>query len=981
VASNALVFDNFAQHSISLADRKVSALSQRLAEKRQKLQPTPPPADPRIFGDTPGVLPQPAPVKGYGDELFFGNQNTSALGNAIDLVQADLYRGAFSLGDLITGNKVDPALTRQLADRAAGLDPEYREDLSRRQGEVVTAAAEDRYWDAFKGALAVGPETILDSSSSLAELGLGSYLMSLPGGQALGGPLLARRVAETADTIADIKEAYDEAKETSRLKKAADAIKTGVKDVGRASIMTADLVNQAQQEYYAKTGQEMSTARTAGTVLLTALTASFQPSIVRSVYLPKLPKLGKGKLSAEGEKAVAGKGAFSREMQRLIEYADTPTLKKLAQRIVGGIGKVGAAGGAEAVQEYAQTWAEILSVRMDPEEAGGLLKAAYEQFTDPENRNEALGAAFLGAGAGATIRGATAVPAAAGGAALDVTADTAQAIGRRSAQAAKKAAVGSLSAAERLAASENTAQAKKAFEEVREENSRKGDILQEATSFDAIVDEDVQADILDNLKGDIDNKQDFDSAKAKTLGIYKGQVKALQGKYLGIAATTSLGKIGTAAEETARAAAIGVGEFFNITEEDIDKAVEGMKKAVKELPDTFVEGIKNIRSSSARGLAHIAMEYTTTGSKSALKKLRQMANEAEPDAIKLVADQFAGVAPKTAREFYKIADRKKAALKEAGLATDTVLDTKDLSQGTRHAAKGVIRTKNTPTVTGNQILEDAKAKLESLEAVDTVEKALNTYEEKFKGTDKALPENQVARAREKLKNERAAFEKTKTEKAKKVVQGWQESADKAAVDVIKRARIGGKKLAKWADKAISSLLKDDGPKVEYRFKDGEKVYVAQQSEKGQSVLGQVKALSLASVDEKENAETQERARAAVQAFLESDAAYENLAASFNITDPDALIALLKEAAPNIANKPEYRARAEKALSKQPDVAPEKAQKKATAKNEETKQTFVDEKGEIIDEEGAFIYAQELSQDQETLGKLLDSVFLDQDPCK
>ena len=101
-----------------------------------------------------------------------------------------------------------------------------------------------------------------------------------------------------------------------------------------------------------------------------------------------------------------------------------------AKRIFNGTKKIVGSAGAEAGQEYLQTWHEILAPVASGDSLNEFVTTAAAELGKDANQTEAIVGSILGFSAGGVARGATTAPGVALGTAKDVAIGTAVTTGK-----------------------------------------------------------------------------------------------------------------------------------------------------------------------------------------------------------------------------------------------------------------------------------------------------------------------------------------------------------------------------------------------------------------------------------------------------------------------------------------------------------------------------------------------------------------------
>ena len=786
-----------ARSSTSLATPQLAPLPKtKLQEKKE-----------RLFG-APAVPSYQAEEDEAEKNSFLSLINGgSSSGNTPDFgdrVEASMIKSGGSLADMgksisnsVFGTEFDDSVetgwsrqanpeTRQAsaADEMAGISFDQRQNSNQELQGVMDTYVEDGFFPAVGAALPLAGGVIADSASSFVEMGAGAAAAGLGGA---GVAVLAKKAKNTFDLIDKIGDSYDAAKEANKAVKLAGTLGKNIakKSVG-ASVLTADIVQQTKVEYEQETGEKMSPARLAGATASILATSAFQMGMVKRFYMPSA-KTFVGKTIKE---------KYVNEMKQISKYLDQGAVKGIAKRIGAGAGKVFAAGGAEALQEYSQTWATILSVHMDPEEAGGFFASAYEEFSDDDNQNKAEVGAILGFVAGGGIRAASAVPTTAVGAVADAAVGTGNAIAKKSYNAARDR----LSTEDQEADIEERNNLRAAAQEIQTEAERKVDIVSKAKSFQDITDEKVKSEFTRLAEGkDLTDPEVFKSVSDKAVRSYKkDSVSALYEEKKQNAYLTGRKVVKKAGEDFAK--------FADLTEEDIQAIKDYTTKKVESIEGfgkSFVEDLKNYKTSATIGVAEAAVDFVSEASKKTAKKGAEYANTKESvqnlksrlnninsvSAARSVANSLEQNSPDNSknavREIRSWADQREKDQKKTNRKNDSFLNYERLGDNVKEASQKGAAVTN-PRALGIELSEAIKGGIQDIETVQSLENALENYSQTdFAKTDKsalspAYRKNlskKLAKAREDIKEK---GDTSLSDRAKSAAEATVEAASKAS---------------------------------------------------------------------------------------------------------------------------------------------------------------------------------------------------------
>jgi len=965
----------------------------------------------RLFGAPEVPAPQGAVDQAASDSLL-SLMNGGSSGRTPDFgdrVEASMYKSGGSLADMgksisnsVFGTELDDSVetgwSRQAngkkgqasqADKMAGISFDQRQNSNQELQGVMDTYVEDGFLPALGAALPQAGGVIADSSSSFVEMGAGALAASLGGA---GVAVLAKKAKNTFDLIGKIGDSYDKAKEASKAIKLAETLGKNVvgKSVG-ASVLTADIVQQTKVEYEQETGEKMSAGRLAGTVGTILATSAFQMNMVKRFYMPSA-KTFVGKTIKE---------KYVNEMKQMSKYLDQGAVKAVTKRIGAGLGKVFAAGGAEALQEYSQTWATILSVHMDPEEANGFFASAYEEFSDDDNQNKAEVGAILGFVAGGGIRAASAVPLTAAGAVADVGVATGNKIVKGSYNAARDR----LNSEDQAADIEERKNLRAAAQEIQTESERKVGVVGESNSFEDITDEGVKAEFTLLAKGrDLSDPEVFKSVSDLAVRSYKADsVKAMTEEKL------QNGFIN--GKKVAKKVGDDFAKILDLTPEDIQSFKDYTIKKVedaKSFGKAFSDDLKNFKSSATVGVAEAAVDFVTEATKETTKKGVEYVNSKESvqrlksrldginsvNAARTLADSLEKNSPDNSknavREIKSWANQKEKDQKRTNRKNDSYVNFESLGDSVKEASqKGA--TVTNPRALSIELSEISKGTIENMETLQSVENALENYNQTDFAKNGNSPMGPVTRKNlgRKLVRSRARLElegdTSVTARAKAAADATVEAAGKAtawakpAVDKLKSMgistvdalvdRVTNEDVFVSEDtevqKGVIALVQKSVQKV---LESEEKPEVAKLSPEEQLNVKIARIFS----EDKEKGEGKE-------AF--GDITIKGISKAFKTSNPDYIMAVMGRIfSPSRDPTVEkiLRARIAESLkdSKEPNTQPTRQKKKSAddtvTKDKNSSESTVKNKSEVVIEEDGAVFrsAPELSSANAKLVEIL-----------
>lgn len=703
---------------LSLGESKSLRVAQKLQEKEQKLNPEPPPSPvgDYLFQNTPGLLDlaQSSVAQSMGNLYDIGGDISNALfGTNIDTQQETGWSN------------------RDLTDQEFGVTPEYRAELQAERDAVLKDYQEGNYGGALFGGFQAAPGVIADSTGPLADIALGT-LATAAAPWAAGGIFglragtaarSAKALAKTPHTMKAEGTALITAEQAAKIQAAREAaqipmakglarklIDPVVKSASQTSLLTADIVQQTRNEWRELYNEEMPTDQLAFSVAAIGVTSMLQGEVIKRLFLPSI-----GKFQA------AAKNNFKDEMQAAVAHLQRGMVENIARRVVSGIGKVAAAGSGEGVQEYLQTWAEILSVHADVNDPKGLMQSIYEATTDPKNRDQAALGFFLGVGAGGTTRAVMDAPLTAVGITADVVQGAAKTVGNIAIDLGNRAALAALPEDQRE-------ELRTRYENEKVLTQEKIDFMEEAAKrVDAAADIDtLRADeelgvLLQKAQeelgfsdNDLTDPENLAKLKAKMLsGIRYSQAKwkvALESSALSRAAQKIGKNVGRAVENKAR-------EIFK------DVPVDKVLEAAKDLTDKAKTAISELESSTARGMVDAVVreaKYNTRDLVDAAKNLSE-------NDLERVTAILSEKSPEVAKTLEKELQRLRRAQERFGMRNKRITDKDNVpKQINKMIEDGDIDPKN--AAAASRVFEDIlSGKVNDLESLEQVEKAFEVF--------------------------------------------------------------------------------------------------------------------------------------------------------------------------------------------------------------------------------------------------------------
>lgn len=710
--------------------------------------------------------------------------------NAIDLAQASGIRALGNLSDAganvsnyVFGTDFDSSQQEgwsnpATAEEMAGVAPEYRQQFQQDQDKVLQSLAAGNYLGAARDAFNVGLRTAADSAATLPEVAAGVVLTALAPQSGAGEAILAKKGKDAYDTVTAISKRY------KQLKKLAETgTKAVAKSAGQSSLLVADLTQQQVADYQQLNNGELpSASRTASMVLGNLATSTIELGIIKKLFIPKYKK------------------EFVDQATKLAKHVtfEPSAIKSIGSRIADATAKAVKAGGAEAGQEYLQTWQEILSVRTDPKSGQSLWDAVAEQLNG-DNNLQALQGAFLGGAAGGTTRGAISAPSLATGVAADTavgTAKTASKLAKNVANAnAARVADKLLSPEEKAAIAEDYKVKETVVNQKIDDLKTKAETVQKATSFhDLAANEEFKAEITDLQEKagvtaeDLKNQKVFKEFKKALASRYTHDQNTLKRELKTSKAATVAKKVGSNIKTKAT----------TVADTALDKVPETTKEAIlstiKNPSEKIREAINGIESSTALGLIELGSQKTKSATKLAVKT----AKDIRATDLDRAAAVLSKTNPTLAKHLKSVAEKKRALLKRQGVLSDNIIDDKNIPSELGAVAKTKhISEKEAPAV-GVLLGEAFKGKIKGKKAIKALETSLQVY--KNTDTFRNQSEGAVSPTTVKVWEQRLA-------KAKKRYKAYDVTAGIAA-EIAKQPKRIKKFIDGLEDKEVAEVLQD-----------------------------------------------------------------------------------------------------------------------------------------------------------------------------
>ena len=667
----------------------------------------------------------------------------------LDIAESSFFKSRENIFDLISGNKGTPGVDRnqenqEFADLLAGVTPEDRQRLvTDNQDKVIESLAQgglQGHLDALGHAIKAGPGTLADSASILGEIGVGALLTATGVGAAGSVGLAANRGRKVIEGGSKIFKALDKAK---------GALSSAAKAASQVSIAAVDITQGNVNDFRAKQGRDPTRGEGALMLGLNLATMMPTPSIIKNLFVPSFKKEIKKEIGSV-VKNVKGKSNF----------------KSIMSRVWDASKKITVAGGAEAAQEYFQTWAEEINVNLAPATRKDFWGGVLDVVKNEDSQFAAKVGSFLGFGAGGVARAGIAAPGVAVGTAVDTAVGTAK--------TGVKAAVGLTKAAGKVAKHVTD---KRAFQVLSEEeiNEIKGDrdsrkviVDAKVADFQATVDTIEAADIIEDLRLDEEISKkvseliqeneftDADLRKPKVIKQLKRElVKPVKSKIallkIELEADTGVAVVKQASKNVQRK-----------TVEAAKAAVEAVSPGVKaviqtvtdlELGKKAVKAVDEIRSSTALGM----IELATHASKKEVKQILEAAKTLDKHDLDRVTAVIGEMKPEIGRQLLKVQKAKDKALERTGLKRDELINEATLNPIIKDVAdRGSIDAGEVASVS-KALNETVAGNIDDMSSLKKTEAALAAVEasEDFKNqTNGAMSRDGAVAVKRKLKKVR-----------------------------------------------------------------------------------------------------------------------------------------------------------------------------------------------------------------------------------
>ena len=744
----------------------------------------------------------------------------------LDIAESSFRTGAKEASDIFTGRERTNEALRLEADIESGVTPEGRQriltdktnaaveamaeaSLAFDEGDFVGGAA--RSVEAIGKSFLAGPALLAESAKVVPEIAAGAALTATATGAPAGIAFLGKKIFQAGKAVDKLVESVQKVKKakkaTSRLDKIKAAAKTLPKTAGQMSVVTATITQSQIADFREKHGENPSPERIAGMYALNLSTMVLEGGIIKNLFVPKFKK----EFFKEVRTTVSNMGKGS-------------NLAQIFKRAGGGALKVAKAGGAEAGQEYLQTWAEIINTEIGPEAAKNFLESASKEIGNKNNKLQAKIGALLGLGAGGTARAAISAPTVVAGGAVDLTKATAKGaakiavgttkiIGRGAQAVTNKTSLAVLNEEERAELVKEHGVRTGIFEEKSKDLDTSIAAVDSSTTIADLQSNDQIKNQVDKLQRERTDTTDDLSDPDKLQAFKDDLVSRFKADQLTLKTELETSNIGRVVKKA--------GE--NVVTKSIAKAqallkdvpIEEITKVAKQYGKATVKAIKEIRSSTARGVIELGLREGTSASKTILEASRNLSVH----DLERVTAVLAQKDTKLGRKLAKVLKDKKASLERFGQRNKNLTNKDNIPFPLRKVAKANIVLDDQVESIGKIINDTLNGTIADLPALEAIEAAVAAYKKSdaFKNqTNNALDAVSMAAIAKKLKRASDKIRKPLRNKAKKKLQSIGKDIKKEGLIPFFADTAVVKKTAELMD---SETAKDFIAKIKKRIPD------------------------------------------------------------------------------------------------------------------------------------------------------------------
>jgi hypothetical protein len=761
---------------LSLADQKHLDLATKLTEKK--------------ISHAPSEQLQPdGGRKARRNRLRRGGAEGAGL---LDIAESSIYQGNTRLFDFFHGRTTDPQDLQRIGDQVAGVTPEDRQRLvTNQQQEVTQSLADGQYLDALIGGVKAAPGTLADSANILTDIAGGAVATTLTGGAA--APLIAgQKLKRGKDALENVGKAIDSAKkQRTRAQAVKETVKALPKTAGHMSVATADITQGQIAEYTQEFGERPSAERIAQMYGINMITMTAEGGIIKSFFIPDFKK------------------EIKNEALAVFKNIGSGNLAHVGRRLGDGMKKVAKAGGAEAVQEYVQTWAEIINTSIGENES--FVEGLKRELSSADNRLQALAGSFLGFGAGGVARAAVAAPAVAVGTAVDTVKGTAATVAKGTARAGGRIAgelsYKVLSEEERQVIREKYESEKVVHEEFAKSLNSQIDSIKKANSMAEIRD---ISNGISNAANEIQSSLNLTDEDLTGKNLFRVKDALIRAAKADIATSKFALETKPAATVAAKSAKnIGIKAQTAAVEivRDIAPKAEEIIKDITDLSKAGIKAVKEVRSSTALGIMELAKNAGTEQ----LKTIKTAADTLNLDDLRRTRAVVSEYSPKAGEILDAAVRTKEKYLEKAGGLQKSIINSETIDPKAKILA-GKPSLQPAEVASANSMLNiQSSGKITDMEALETLEqmsrliKNSEAYKNKTKGAPSAqtmkVLDTRLERARKRLEREAADKDKSAGTKTGEAVK---KAAEKVA-DVAKPATKAAKPVLDFIKKKATAV--------------------------------------------------------------------------------------------------------------------------------------------------------------------------------
>lgn len=770
---------------LSLADRKSISVSEKLAEKKAAM------AESQVLTD----------AKAAQARLLSGDNSPSRAEDLFSLANSSIRQSGQVLSDFAKGETRPNEEIQRQEDIKAGVSEQARQELvTQPTQEVMESVAQaslalDKgdYLEAIRqgGTAALqgveaAPGILADSANVVPEIIAGAAGTAVAGS---GFGVLANRARKLFNSGEKFVEGVKKAKKAlSSEQLAIQAAKTLPKTAAQMSVATSTITQRQISDFEAEHGKRPSNERIAQMYAINLATMTAEGGILKQLFVPKF------------------KSEFIQEAKAVVKNLKSGSnLVSMGARVGKGMQKAFAAGGAEAVQEYVQTWAEIINVGVGEDE--NFLKGLKREIGTKDKQIEAAAGAFLGFGAGGVARAAISAPAVAAGTALDATKATGKGAvktvvggvklaGKGVAAVANQASFKVLSQEERDIISSEHESKKVVADAAVERFTTAVDTVKAASTADELRRNPPVAEVVDaylESKGltqeDLQDSKTLSRVKHAVVRAYKADIALIKTEL----EASNLAAIAKRSGKNIQAKSVQAAEDVVTA---VTPTIEAATAAVKDLGPKAKQAVEEIRSSTALGMIELAGK----ASKKEAAAIVTAAKSLSMDDLKRTTNVINQIKPEIGRRLEGVVRAKEKALKRTGLKVNEIVNNENLNPIIRDVAKRAQVAAGEVAAVSSAVNDVVARRIDDLVALKDTETAVaaieksRDFKEQLNG---AMTKENLESVKRKLAKARVRLEGEALTTGEQVVRGVKDAvaaatpvvkgAVKAATDAVKEA--------------------------------------------------------------------------------------------------------------------------------------------------------------------------------------------------